>query len=119
MSNHMIIVSESVRFKLPLCTGGTGYLGSHVIHQLLKQDQYIIRATVRPGKVANILRMFPNAGSNLQVAEIASLTADHSEVLKDVYAVLHVASPTGLAGNISGKELFEVSIFFCDPVDIT
>ena len=40
------------------------------------------------------------------------LTAEYSEVLKDVYAVLHVASPTGLARNISGKELFEVS-FFC------
>ncbi len=51
--------------------------------------------------------MFPDAGSDLQVAEVASLTADHSEALKGVYAVIHVASPTYVAGNVSGKELFE------------
>ena len=51
--------------------------------------------------------MFPDAGSDLQVVEVASLTADHSEALKGVYAVIHVASPIYVSGNVSGKEIFE------------
>ncbi|KAJ7593882.1 hypothetical protein C8J56DRAFT_1120796 [Mycena floridula] len=55
--------------QIVLVTGGTGYVGSHVISQLLAQSRYTVRATARTEKASKIRAVFPDAGDNLQVVE--------------------------------------------------
>ncbi|KAK7457029.1 hypothetical protein VKT23_010332 [Stygiomarasmius scandens] len=88
-----------------LVTGGTGFLGSHIVSQLLAQDKYIVRAVARS---ANKLRaIFPNAEKDeLEIVEIPTLTSDFSDALKGIEAVVHTASPVFLKGE-SGREIFE------------
>ncbi|KDQ13490.1 hypothetical protein BOTBODRAFT_33505 [Botryobasidium botryosum FD-172 SS1] len=75
-------------------TGGTGFVGAHIIDQLLKEN-YVVRAAARPGKVAKLAGMFPDAGSRLQVFEVTDLSdGDFTEGLKGVGALIHVAAAT-------------------------
>ncbi|KAJ7593811.1 hypothetical protein C8J56DRAFT_1160580 [Mycena floridula] len=89
-----------------LVTGGTGFLGAHVISQLLAQKQYTVRATARPGKASKLRAIFPDAGDSLQVSEVESLTADHTTALNGVFAVIHCASPSYLTGD-KGPAIFD------------
>ncbi|KIK51119.1 hypothetical protein GYMLUDRAFT_181870, partial [Collybiopsis luxurians FD-317 M1] len=86
-------------------TGGTGFLGSHVIAQLL-QKGYHVRAAAR--SVSRQKAIFPNA-PNLEVVEIESLTSDFSKLLKSVYAVIHMAGIVFNAG--TNEEIFDVILF--------
>ncbi|THU91393.1 NAD(P)-binding protein [Dendrothele bispora CBS 962.96] len=88
-----------------LVTGATGFLGSHVVSQLLAQNIYTIRAAVRsPSKLR---AMFPDASEDsLLVGEISDLTSDLSGVLRGVSAVIHTASPLYFKGE-SSKDIFE------------
>jgi nucleoside-diphosphate-sugar epimerase len=88
-------------------TGGTGFLGSHVIDKLLVDDKYIVRGIAR--SASKLQAIFPNAGSDLEVVEIPSLTSDFTDAFKGVSAVVHVASPGFLKGETS-KEIFNVNI---------
>ncbi|THU95299.1 NAD(P)-binding protein [Dendrothele bispora CBS 962.96] len=85
-----------------LITGGTGFLGSHIISQLLAQGSYTVRAVARS---ANKLKsIFPNASvDQLQVIEIPTLTSDFTDALKNVTAVVHAASPI----KDEGKQILE------------
>ncbi|KAJ7593884.1 hypothetical protein C8J56DRAFT_925460 [Mycena floridula] len=94
--------------QIVLVTGGTGFVGSHVISQLLAQSRYTVRATARTGKVSKIQAIFPDAGDNLQVVEVESLTADHTAALRGVTAIIHCASP-GFLKNETGQEIFDGS----------
>ncbi|KDQ06523.1 hypothetical protein BOTBODRAFT_149654 [Botryobasidium botryosum FD-172 SS1] len=76
-----------------LVTGGTGFVGSHVIDQLLREG-YHVRAPARIGKTSNFNIMFPDAGPKLKVFEVADLaTGDFSEALRGVAVLVHVAAP--------------------------
>ncbi|KAF5355516.1 hypothetical protein D9758_006374 [Tetrapyrgos nigripes] len=83
-------------------TGGTGFLGSHIISQLLASSEYIVRGTARSGK--KLGDIFPNE-SRLEVVEVPDLTSDHTDALKGVQAVMHVAAPISNKAE-SGEELF-------------
>ncbi|KAK7039247.1 Glycine-rich RNA-binding protein 2, mitochondrial [Paramarasmius palmivorus] len=76
-----------------LVTGGTGFIGSHIIKQLLEQ-QYRVRATAR--SAARLQSVFPDAGHQLEVVEVATLTSDYTEALRGVDAIIHCASPIPL-----------------------
>jgi len=77
--------------KLVLLTGVNGFLGGHVAEALL-QSGFRVRGTARPDK-AKLLQESVNI-PNLEIVTVEDVaTSDLSEVLKDVYAVVHVASP--------------------------
>ncbi|ESK94288.1 3-beta hydroxysteroid dehydrogenase isomerase family protein [Moniliophthora roreri MCA 2997] len=75
---------------LVLVTGATGFIGSHIVSQLLAKD-IRVRAVVR--SLSKVRAIFPNAGSQLEVVEIPTLLDDHTEALKGVSAVIHTAVP--------------------------
>ncbi|KAJ3852341.1 hypothetical protein EV368DRAFT_6817, partial [Lentinula lateritia] len=69
-------------------TGGTGFIGSHVVAQLLDKG-YRVRAAAR--SAAKLQRIFPDA-SNLEAVEVPTLTSDYTEYLKGVDVVIHMAA---------------------------
>ncbi|KAJ4487790.1 hypothetical protein J3R30DRAFT_849565 [Lentinula aciculospora] len=73
--------------QLIFVTGGTGFLGSHVVAQLLEKG-YRVRAAARSATKQQ--RIFPNT-STLEVVEMPTLTSDYAECLKGVDAVIHMA----------------------------
>ncbi|WP_125605909.1 SDR family oxidoreductase [Lapidilactobacillus bayanensis] len=93
----------STQKELVVVTGGTGFIASHIIIQLLKQN-YRVRTTVRSiaKKEALVKTMLATGGisdfSGLEFAE-ADLNADHnwSAVMNGATYVMSVASstPTG------------------------
>lgn len=94
-------------------TGGTGFLGTHIISQLLEKG-YIVRATARsPSKLQTI---FPEATSEqVQVIAVPSLTVDHSTALKEVDALIHSASHI-FGGGVSGQDLYSASVRHFEPM---
>lgn len=97
--------------ELVVVTGGTGFVGTHCIMQLLKAG-YRVRTTVRSLKREPELRKVLKAngieaGDNLWFAE-ADLTADKGwkEALAGCDYVLHVASPFPSAAPKTEDELY-------------
>lgn len=84
-----------------LVTGGSGFVGSHCILQLLNAG-YAVRTTVRSlGRKQSVIEMLKKGGAssleNLSFVE-ANLTSDTgwSEATKGCVYVLHVATPISL-----------------------
>lgn len=84
--------------KLVLVTGGSGFVGSHCIVQLL-QKGYKVRTTIRSlQKQGSVIEMLKNGGiKNLQNISFveADLSEDRNweEAVKGCEFVLHIASP--------------------------
>ncbi|KAI0063492.1 NAD(P)-binding protein, partial [Artomyces pyxidatus] len=74
-------------------TGASGFLGAHVLHQLLEKG-YRVRASARSGKVNYVKEGSASYGDQLEVVAVDELaTGDLTEALKGVKAVVHVAAP--------------------------
>ncbi|GAW10143.1 hypothetical protein F5879DRAFT_522775 [Lentinula edodes] len=91
---------------LILVTGGTGFLGSHVVAQLLEKG-YRVRSAARSATKQR--KIFPD-NPNLEVVEIPTLTSDYTESLKGVDAVIHIAAQLFAKTN-SVDEIYEAA---CD-----
>jgi len=92
-------VRDTQRPSLVLVTGGTGAFGHRVVDELLKEG-YTVRAVCRPAKAEVLKAIFHSAGERLEIVEMDDLmTADWSEPLKGVDAIIHVASPVPREGN--------------------
>lgn len=81
-----------------LVTGASGFIATHIVHQLLTDGNVRVRGTVRSlgneAKVEPLRKMVPDAAYPLELVE-ANLTDEESwkEAVKDCTQVYHVASP--------------------------
>ncbi|KAF8828467.1 hypothetical protein HHX47_DHR3000261 [Lentinula edodes] len=74
-------------------TGGSGFLGSHILIQLLERG-YHVRAAVREKKAAHFKQDYERFKDQLEVVAIADIATDQfSDALKGVKAVIHTAAP--------------------------
>lgn len=95
---------------LVLITGVSGFLGSHVVDQLLK-DGYRVRGTSRSAKVAAVQEAFSSqpGGDRVEIVAIDDIISDDfSKALEGVSGVLHLASP--LAGKLPPAEMLEAAV---------
>ncbi|KAI9464924.1 NAD-P-binding protein [Lactarius psammicola] len=76
-----------------LVTGASGFVGSHVVSELLR-DGYTVRGTVRSHNVARVKKSYESFGDRFSAVVIDDLvTSDLLAVVKGVDAIIHVASP--------------------------
>ncbi|KAF9078039.1 hypothetical protein BDP27DRAFT_1356763 [Rhodocollybia butyracea] len=82
--------------ELIFLTGATGFLGSHILIQMLKQG-YRVRTLVREKKVSQFKFMYQRFGDQLDVVPIVDIATDQlPDAFKGVTAVIHTAAPLGL-----------------------
>ncbi|KAI0294334.1 NAD-P-binding protein [Multifurca ochricompacta] len=80
-------------------TGASGFIGSHVVDELLRQG-YSVRGAVRSKNVSRISKSYESFGERFTTTVIEDLaTSDLSEAIKGVDAIIHVASPLANAGS--------------------
>ncbi|KZP20199.1 NAD-P-binding protein [Athelia psychrophila] len=91
--------------ELILVTGANGFLGSHIIHQLLEKG-YRVRGTARGPKVALSREIFSSYGDKFEVIAVNDTAKDDvSEAVQGVDAVIHAAAagPVHYKGSIEER----------------
>lgn len=95
---------------LVLVTGVSGFLGSHVVDQLLK-DGHRVRGTARSVKVAAVQAAFSSqlGGDRVEIVGIDDIISDDfTKALEGVSGVLHLASP--LPGKLPPAEMLDAAV---------
>jgi nucleoside-diphosphate-sugar epimerase len=93
--------------KVIFVTGASGFLGSHVVSQLLEKG-YHVKATAR-GRKAEALRVLYANNPSIEVVEIADIVhGQFQDALVGVDAVIHTASP--LPGRNDPEGVFNTAI---------
>ncbi|KAJ6632302.1 hypothetical protein B0H10DRAFT_1976889 [Mycena sp. CBHHK59/15] len=74
-------------------TGASGFLGSHVVLQLLEKG-YRVRAAARGAKADHLKSSYASYNDRFEVVKIADITHDQfPDALVGVDAIIHLASP--------------------------
>jgi nucleoside-diphosphate-sugar epimerase len=97
---------------LVLLTGGSGFIGAHVLDLLLKQN-YRVRCVARSAKKAQFLEnQYPSKRSDISSVIVPDIQSPHAlnEAMRDVDYVLHLASPFFTVSNDPLKELIEPAV---------
>ncbi|KAJ7436025.1 hypothetical protein FB451DRAFT_1308057 [Mycena latifolia] len=94
--------------ELIFVTGASGFLGSHVVLQLLEKD-YRVRAAARGAKADHLKSSYASYGDRFEVVKITDISHDQfPEALVGVDAVIHTASP--LPGRVEPAELLKEAV---------
>ncbi|KAG5648603.1 hypothetical protein DXG03_003214 [Asterophora parasitica] len=79
--------------ELVFVTGASGFLGSHIVDQLLEKG-YRVRAAARGSKVAELQESYAKFGDRLEVVGVPDIiTSQFTDALNGVNAVIHSAAP--------------------------
>ncbi|KAJ7932971.1 hypothetical protein B0H13DRAFT_2512902 [Mycena leptocephala] len=74
-------------------TGASGFLGSHVVLQLL-ENGYFVRAVARGEKADQLKSIYASYGERVEVVKITDIAHDQfPEALAGVDAIIHIATP--------------------------
>ncbi|KAF8813958.1 NAD(P)-binding protein [Phlegmacium glaucopus] len=93
--------------KVIFVTGASGFLGSHIVSQLLEKG-YHVKAAAR-GRKAEALRVLHAKNSSIEIIEIADIIYDQfRDALVGVDAVIHTASP--LPGRTDPQDTLNTAI---------
>ena len=100
---HAVAMSSNTKV---LVTGANGYLGSHIVQQLLDK-QYVVHAAVRDANSSRVRHLLdlPGAQERLKPFSIGDLTtATFEECMDGCAAVFHTATPLNVKfGSHDGK----------------
>ncbi|CRK14619.1 hypothetical protein BN1723_010401, partial [Verticillium longisporum] len=90
-----------------LVTGATGFIGAHVVNVLLSRGLRVRGATPSLAKGHLMMQSRPQYASKLDFVQVPDFAegGDFSETVKDVDAVVHVASPFRYDTKDNEKEL--------------
>ncbi|KAF9018459.1 NAD(P)-binding protein [Hymenopellis radicata] len=79
--------------ELVFVTGGTGYVGSHILLELLKVG-YRVRAAARGAKIQQLRELYAKYGAQFEVISVADVAIDEfPAAFKGATAVIHSAAP--------------------------
>ncbi|KAF9482243.1 NAD(P)-binding protein [Pholiota conissans] len=94
--------------KVVLVTGASGFLASHIIHQLLLHN-YHIRATAREGKLEELRQLYKDHPF-VEIIQLDNISNGQfaEGALEGVEAVIHTANP--LPGRTSPEEVMKSAI---------
>ena len=101
--------------KTILITGGSGYLGGHLVKESLARG-YHVRAVVRSEtSYKSILKNFPEYASKLSYVVVPDITIveAYKDAFEGVVGVLHSASPFNLEPEDNEKDLLQPAIKGC------
>ncbi|KAL0581095.1 hypothetical protein V5O48_000884 [Marasmius crinis-equi] len=91
-------------------TGGTGFIGSHVTEELLRQGYRVLCAARASPKTTNFKNHYSKISeeNRFQLVEIPDITtAQLQDVFREVDAVIHLASPPGRA---TAEQIYEGAV---------
>ena len=75
-----------------LVTGGTGFIGSHLLDRLMKEDnEVVVLDNFFSGKIKNVKRHLDSKNFHLTEGDVRN-SDDVKEAIKDVEAVFHLAA---------------------------
>ncbi|CAK5277941.1 unnamed protein product [Mycena citricolor] len=98
---------ELARDCLKIVTGASGFLGSHVVHQLLEKG-YRVRAAARGAKADALKAVYADYGDRVEIVKITDIAHDQfPEQLAGVDAIMHLASP--LPGKAEPAEMLRLA----------
>lgn len=98
--------------SLVFITGGTGFIGSHVIDVALKAG-YRVRLSIRKAEQAEIVtKRYPKYASNIETIVIPDMSKAESvkNAFDEVEYIFHLASPMPGSGTDVRKEFIEPAV---------
>lgn len=105
-------MSDNSLTRSLLVTGSSGYIGTHIVGQALRNG-WQVRATTRSeAGIAKLQKTFPHSFEQLKFAIVPDFTSHEAYcgILADVTHIVHAASPFNLHPQDNAKDVLEPAI---------